>query len=91
MSNDIKNTMTAYDSIYKQLFAEKDILSRIMKECVDEFKDCSLEDIANKYIEGTPQISSEEVFPTNPNKIRGLSNEDKSIDTSTTSIINKSS
>ena len=79
MSNDIKNTMTAYDSIYKQLFAEKDILSRIMKECVDEFKDCSLEDIANKYIEGTPQISSEEVFPTNPNKIRGLSNEDKSI------------
>ena len=79
MSNDIKNTMTAYDSIYKQLFAEKDILSRIMKECVDEFKDCSLEDIANKYIEGTPQISSEEVFPTNTNKIRGLSNEDKSI------------
>lgn len=68
MSNDIKNTMTAYDSICKQLFAEKDILSRIMKECVDKFKDCSLEDIANKYIEGTPQISSEEVFPINPNK-----------------------
>ena len=68
MSNDIKNTMTAYDSICKQLFAEKDILSRIMKECVDKFKDCSLEDIANKYIEGRPQISSEEVFPINPNK-----------------------
>jgi len=41
-----------YDAACKRVLSEKAILARIMKACLDEYKDCTVNDIAEKYIEG---------------------------------------
>ena len=48
-------TQTEYDSSYdkaaKKLLANKQILAQIMKNCVNEYSACSVDEIAEKYIE----------------------------------------
>ena len=51
-----------YDEACKRLLAHKEILAQILKACVEEYQDCSVYDIADKYIEGTPRISSEDIY-----------------------------
>ena len=46
----------AYDTLAKRLLARKSILAYILKYAVSEFVDCSLDDIAKKYIEGDPLL-----------------------------------
>ena len=53
----------AYDAACKRILAQKQILAWIMKECVEEYRDCSLEDIETKYIEGSPLIGEAGVLP----------------------------
>lgn len=71
-----------YDSACKRLLSQKNILAWILKSCVEEYRDCSITDIAEKYIEGTPQIS---VVPVNPDEtnaepvIRGIRTEDSTL------------
>lgn len=48
----------AYDEACKRLLANKQILARIMKTCVEEFRECSIKDIEEKYIEGRPEIAN---------------------------------
>ncbi len=45
-----------YDHLAKRLLARKSILAYILKYAVSEFVDCSLDDIAKKYIEGDPLL-----------------------------------
>lgn len=47
----------SYDSYCRNLLANKQILARILKTCVEEFQDCPIKDIEEKYIEGVPQVS----------------------------------
>ena len=47
-----------YDRIAKKLLANKQILAQIMKGCVNEYSDCTVDDIVEKYIEGTPEVGS---------------------------------
>lgn len=83
VANDIETAKdkARLDSACKKLLANKAILAHILKECLDEFKDESIEDIRDKYIEGTPEISEEAVhqdeFATE--KIIGVDTADKSI------------
>lgn len=67
-----------YDAACKRLLSEKIILAWIMKSCLDEYRDCDVKEIAEKYIEGTPQVSEVAVMPgeTNATKVRGIRNED---------------
>ena len=69
-----------YDAACKRLLSQKIILAWILKSCVAEYQDCSVKDIAEKYIEGTPQVS---VVPVNPDEtnpvIRGIRTEDSSL------------
>ena len=67
-----------YDTQCKILLAEKPILARIMQGCMKEFKDCTPEEIAEKYIEGTPAIS-EFAIHSNGDIVHGINTEDKSI------------
>ena len=81
----------SYDEIAKRFLAHKSLLAQILKELVEEFKDCSLHDIAKKYIEGEPAVNIREI-PIDPDltntvkraseeppeKIQGLRNEDSS-------------
>ena len=41
-----------YDAACKRLLSEKSILAWIMKSCLEEYRDCSISDIVEKYIEG---------------------------------------
>lgn len=46
-----------YDAACKRLLANKIILAWIMKDCVEEYRDFTVNAIAQKYIEGEPQIA----------------------------------
>ena len=69
-------TQTEYDSSYdkaaKKLLANKQILAQIMKNCVNEYSACSVDEIAEKYIEGTPEVGTVGV-------ITGSNNEDSTL------------
>lgn len=69
-----------YDAACKRVLSEKAILARIMKACLAEYRDCSVRDIEEKYIEGQPQVSSVPVLPDEEGSvISGLDTEDKSV------------
>lgn len=80
---------TEYDSRYdktaKKLLANKQILAQIMKACMKEYQDCTVEEIAEKYIEGIPEVGSAGVHVDDTNRpgssslgdeIQGSNNED---------------
>lgn len=78
------NDKASYDNACKRLLANKVILAWIMKSCLKEYKDCSIKDIAEKYIEGDPEIAKTAVHPDETNKetgesIHGVSNEDNTV------------
>lgn len=51
-----------------------------MKSCLEEYKDCDVNDIAEKYIEGQPQVSAVPVLPDEGGTvISGMDTEDKSV------------
>ena len=69
-----------YDQHAKRLLASRKLLAEIVKKVVPEFHDVSTTDIAEKYIEGAPQVGNIPVNPglTNavPSQIKGDRNED---------------
>ncbi len=69
-----------YDAACKRVLSEKAILARIKKACLDEYKDCDVNEIAEKYIEGQPQVSAVPVLPGEGGTIiSGMDTEDKSV------------
>jgi len=58
-----------YDQSAKNILSDKSILAHILKSTVSEFKDASIEDIANVYIEGTPEVSR---IPLNQDKTNAI-------------------
>ena len=47
-----------YDRAAKKLLANKLVLAHILKDCVKEYQACSIMDIAQKYIEGEPEVGT---------------------------------
>lgn len=68
-----------YDASCKRMFSEKIILAWIMKHCIKEYADCSIDDIAQKYIEGEPQVGETPVAPDKTNIIHGINTQDISM------------
>lgn len=82
LNNDILNTQKKkYDAACKRLLSQKIILAQILKNCVKEFANCNINDIAYMYIEGEPQIAVTGVNPNETNKplIQGYNTESNSI------------
>ncbi|MDE6873624.1 MAG: hypothetical protein K2P87_04115 [Lachnospiraceae bacterium] len=78
----VADEKASYDAACKRLLSEKIILAWIMKNCLDEYRDCDVNEIAGKYIEGTPQVGEVAVAPDESNKasvIHGTGNEDASL------------
>ena len=46
----------SYDSACKRLLANKVILAWIMKSCLEEYANCSIQELMEQYIEGEPDI-----------------------------------
>ena len=75
-----------YDAACKRLLSNKIILVWIMKSCIEEYYDYNIEEIAGKYIEGTPQVSETAVNPDEGDLygyVRGTGTEDSTITEST--------
>ena len=51
----IVDAKAAYDAACKRVLAEKIILAWIMKHCLIESRHCDVSEIAEKFIDGTPQ------------------------------------
>lgn len=67
------------DALCKQILSWKAILARIMKDCLKEYAGCDVDEIATKFIEGTPEVSNKPVFPLDANAtILGSDTSDKS-------------
>ena len=47
----------SYDAACKSLLANKVILAWIMKSCLQEYRDCDIQEIIEKYIEGEPDVA----------------------------------
>ena len=76
----ITDENAGYDAACKRVLSEKAILARIMKACLEEYKNCDVNDIAGKYIEGQPQVSEVPVLPDESGSaISCMDTEDKSI------------
>ncbi|MDE5758214.1 MAG: Rpn family recombination-promoting nuclease/putative transposase [Allobaculum sp.] len=76
----ITDHISHYDASAKRLLSHKLILAFILKACIPVYKDISIEDIAQKYIEGPPQISSVPVFPDQEGAlIKGQATEDTTL------------
>ncbi len=69
-----------YDAACKRILSEKIILAWIMKSCLEEFKNYDVNEIAEKYIEGQPQVSVIPMLPDDSGTIiHGMDTEDKSV------------
>ena len=84
MMSEISNTILSteegkekYDATLKELLANKQFLSRILKRFVSEFTGYPLEDIEKKYIEADSISVSKPGVERNRTNIDGISNEDK--------------
>ncbi len=55
--NDKQRIIEQYDAACKELLSQKVILAWIMKECMTEYKNCSVDEIMRDYIESDPQVS----------------------------------
>ena len=76
----VTDDSAGYDAACKSVLSEKAILARIMKACLEEYKDCDVNDITEKYIEGQPQVSAVPVLPDEGGTlISGMDTEDKSL------------
>ena len=72
----------SYDAACKRLLSEKIILAWIMKNCLEEYRDCDVDEIAGKYIEGTPQVGEVAVGPdesSHASMIQGAGSQDASL------------
>ena len=55
----------AYDEACKRVLSERGIMAHILKACTEEFKDCDLQDIAQRYIErSSPAADGSSQFAT---------------------------
>lgn len=75
----IADDKAGYDAACKRLLSEKIILAWIMKNCLQEYLDCDVKEIAEQYIEDRPQVAEMAVAPDETNAcpmIHGMSSED---------------
>ncbi len=75
----VTDDSVGYDTACKRVLSEKVILARIMKACLVEYQDCDVNEIAEKYIEGSPQVSVVPVLPDEKPVISGMDTADKSV------------
>ncbi len=59
-----------YDQAAKGVLSQKKVLAYILKRTVPEFESASLDDIANIYIEGKPEVSTVPVSKDKTNAVR---------------------
>jgi len=67
--------MEKYDAACKMLLSQKVVLAWILKHCMDEFQNFSVDEIMSDFIEGEAQVDATEVMPV----IRGMNPENTDV------------
>lgn len=57
-----------YDASARNLVAQKPVLAYILKSALDEYAEYSVQEIAEKFIEGTPEVKTIAVHPDHPDR-----------------------
>ncbi len=68
-----------YDELCKKFLSHKEVLARIMQYQLEEYKNCTIEDIRDKYIEEEPEVGVSPVKPDQTGLIHGDNTEDVSL------------
>ena len=68
----LKKNIAAYDATAKSLLSRKIFLARILKRVVHEFNDCSIDDIAEKYIENKIEVGIVPLSPDRTNAVKKI-------------------
>jgi len=68
----LKDSIAAYDAVAKSLLSRKIFLARILKRCVREFADCTVEGIMEKYIEDKVEVGTVPVAPDKTNAVKKI-------------------
>ncbi len=68
----LKNNIAAYDAVAKSLLSRKIFLARILKRCVREFADCTIDDIMEKYIENNVEVGTVPIAPDKTNAVKKI-------------------
>ena len=89
LENTLSRTLTLaegkmrLDASCKRLLSHKVILAWIMKGCMEEYQNCTLDEIINNYIIGLPEISQKGVHPdessSEPESVSGLNTSDNTL------------
>ena len=74
---DTAGEMSSYDESCKRILSNKIILAWIIKRCTKEFAGYSIKDIAEKFIEGKPEISETSIHADESGEfVEGMNTED---------------
>ncbi|MGN1415162.1 MAG: hypothetical protein ACI4WY_13040 [Anaerovoracaceae bacterium] len=82
---DLAGAKAGYDTCCKHILSNKVVLAWILKKCTDEYRDCSIEEIAERYIVSSPEVASVPVHADDltekpiDGRIIGTQNEDSSV------------
>ena len=68
----LEKRKAAYDAAAKAILSERIILAWILKYCVEEFKDCEISDIAEKYIGEDIEVSQIPIEPDKTNAVKKI-------------------
>ena len=68
----LKDNIAAYDAVAKSLLSRKIFLARILKRCVREFADCTIDDIMEKYIEDKVEVGKVPIAPDKTNAVKKI-------------------
>ena len=68
----LKDNIAAYDAVAKSLLSRKIFLARILKRCVREFADCTIDDIMEKYIEDKVEVGTVPIAPDKTNAVKKI-------------------
>lgn len=81
MGKSVDEQKRAYDAVCKNVLADRYILANILKECVEEFQNETIDYIATKCIQGAPEISTTPLCADEEEllKLDGLNTESSSL------------
>ena len=68
----LKDNIATYDAVAKSLLSRKIFLARILKRCVREFADSTVEDIMYKYIEDKVEVGKVPIAPDKTNAVKKI-------------------
>lgn len=69
-----EDAASRYDESARNLVAQKPVLAYILKSALNEFTEYTVQEIAERFIEGQPEVRSVAVHQDHPDRVKGRQN-----------------